>query len=698
MKYSLTFLLFAFLVQSSFAQNSVDSIKINHIKEVTVVGGLSGSFAMPMAVVNKSTLERNSFNTPADALRREAGISLTRDGIWATSVYIRGLSEQRLLFLVDGDRIQTSSDIAAALSTVDIASLEKIEVIKGASSVLYGTGAMGGIVNFVSERPTYSPTFHTSGKVASGFNTVNNLWTNSANLNFTTNQWYLALTGSFRTAQNAQSPVGEILSSQFHDASWGLKAGIKYSKNEEFLVNYQHVGAWDVGIPGVSSLKSFSSVRYKKVDRNQLSGEYIITDINDYLLKLSLKIYTQNIARDVEVYANPASTTFPKVLLLPSSLNTTTGAKVQSDWQFNSKQSLVLGAEGWLRNSQTTRLKFVTASDTLFSVFGEQPVANARMLDVGAFAHYSWKIVPTKFMLNAGLRLDYIRTENDSAFNPVFKYVVKKGVRTDIPNLARTTLFESGIVPEMAYAAHIDLLYNVSNNQTLSLSLANSYRAASIDERFKYIDLTADVHKGNPDLKPEKGTFTNLNYTFISPKLQVKADVYANYLIDLITEVQTSTTPKIFTNTNINKALFLGAELEANWNMCKHFSLLANASYTNTQDLDANRALPQIPPMSGFASLNYHSGKLFEASFSTLWAASQKEIAALETPTPGHIVYNFDVHSTPIQLNGTYLQLFAGADNLLNTAYYDHLTSVRSGGTKYYEPGRNIYVKAKFSF
>jgi hemoglobin/transferrin/lactoferrin receptor protein len=558
---------------------------------------------------------------------------------------------------------------------------------------------MGGIVNFVSERPTYSQLFHTSGKVATGFNTVNNLWANSANLNITTNQWYLALTGSYRSAQNAQSPVGEILSSQFHDASWGLKAGIKYSANEEFLVNYQHVGAWDVGLPGVSSLRSFSSVRYKKVDRNQLSGEYIITDINDYLAKLSLKVYTQNILRDVEVYANPSLTTFPKVLLLPSSLNTTTGAKVQSDWQLNSKQSLVLGAEGWLRKSETIRFVDRIMSATKDSIVVEQPVANARMLDVGAFAYYSWKIVPSKLILNAGVRLDYIRTENDSAFNPVFIYNVIDGVKTDVKNFSRTTLYTSNAVPEMAYAAHVDLLYNIVLNQTISLSLANSYRAASIDERFKYIDLGASIRVGNPDLKPERGTFANLNYTLSTKNVQVKTDIFVNYLTDLITEKPgTYLNRTAMINTNVNKALFLGAELEVNWNMCKHFSVLANASYTNTQDLDANTPLPQIPPMSGFASLNYHSGKLLEASFSTLWAASQNDVAVGETTTPGHIIYNFDVHSTPIQLNNTYLQLFAGADNLLDTAYYNHLTSVRSGGTKYYEPGRNIYIKAKFSF
>lgn len=696
MKYSLILLGLLFFVQTTQGQVIKDSLKVNQIKEVTVVGGLSGSFAMPMLVVNKAVLEANSFFTPADALQRQTGISLYRDGSWATSVNVRGLSEQRLLFLVDGDRIQTSSDIAAALSTVDMASLEKIEVIKGASSVLYGSGAMGGIVNFVSQRPTYSSVFHVDGKVASGFNTVNSLWNNSANLNFTTKQWYIALNGSYRTAQNTLSPTGEIPSSQFHDASWALKAGIKYAYNEELLVNYQHVGAWDVGIPGVSTFPTIATVRYKNVDRNQLSGEYIITDISDYLTKLSLKAYTQNIVRDVESIIQPQATK-----LYPSSTNSTTGAKVTSNWLLNSKHSFVVGAEGWMRQSETIRFKDKTLSGTKDSIVVEQPVANARMLDIGAFAYYTWKIFPTKLTLNAGVRLDYLRTENDSAFNPVFIYNVIGGVKSDVKNFPRTTLFAANVVPEMAYAAHVDMLYNIARNQSVSLSLANSYRAASIDERFKYIDLapTSPLRVGNPDLKPERGTFANLNYTLSAYKVQVKTDVFANYLFDLITEKSgTYLGRTALINTNVSKALFLGAELEANWNMCRHFSLLANASYTHARDVDANSPLPQIPPMSGFASLSYHSGTIIEASFSTLWAASQTDVAAGETTTSGHIIYNLDVHSTPIYLNKMYVQLFAGADNLLNTAYYNHLTTVRSGGTKYYEPGRNIYLKAKLNF
>jgi hemoglobin/transferrin/lactoferrin receptor protein len=57
------------------------------------------------------------------------------------------LREQRLVTLVDGNRVETATDLTASLSMVDVNDIERVEVIKGAQSSLYGTGAMGGIIN-----------------------------------------------------------------------------------------------------------------------------------------------------------------------------------------------------------------------------------------------------------------------------------------------------------------------------------------------------------------------------------------------------------------------------------------------------------------------------------------------------------------------------------------------------------------------
>lgn len=523
------------------------------------------------------------------------------------------------------------------------------------------------------------------------------------------------LTGSFRTAQNIQTPGGVLPNSQFHDASWSLKGGILYSENQEVLVNYQHVGGWDIGLPGGRSFPATASARYSGIERNQLSGEYIVSKINPNLKEIRFKAYTQNIIRNVEL--KPAD---PTVKMFPGSNNKTTGAKLTSDWRFTDYHNLKLGVEGWQRDAYTSRLTLKTTSDSTLIGTGDQPTPKALMFDLGVFAHYSWKIDPGKWTLNAGLRLDYIQTANDSAFSPLYQYTNHANVssmyqyestenpdaRYYVKNLPRRVTFVSSVHEDIAYAAHADLGYNPTAQQQLALSLSNSYRVASIEERFKFIELAGPKHVGNPNLKPEKGTFTNLNYTLSDNKFRFKADIFANYLNDLITEQSgtytyinatgSTVSEQAFVNVNISKALFLGAELEGNWQINNEFSLFANASYTHARDIDADSSLPQIPPMSGFASFNYQSKTQIGTSFSALWAATQNEIATGETATAGHIIYNLDVHSGNIDLNNSQLQLFAGVDNIFNTAYLDHLSTTR--GILKLEPGRNIYLKVKWGW
>ena len=514
----LTILLgFSFYTQARVLKSNNDSILQKEIKEVTVYSNISKMLTLPMVIVDSAALQKTTFFTPADVLQRETGISLSRDGIWATSVNIRGFSEQRLLFLVDGDRIQTATDIAGALSTVDMSSLNKIEVIKGASSVLYGTGAMGGIVNFVTELPAYSPTFQTNGKVGTEFNSANGLWANSANIQFTTNQWYLGLTGSYRTAQNMQTPQGKLINSQFNDASYGIKGGIKYGDNQEFLATYNHFEAWNVGLPGSKLFQTTATVRYTGMVRNQLSGEYIFSDISDVLKELRFKAYTQYIARDVENRLNPLK------VVLPSSKNTTSGIKGTANLYFNEYNSMIIGAEICNRNTKTLRLtvKDSIVADEVYSNFvATQPTPKSDMLDLGVFGQYNWKIDPGKWELNGGLRLDYIKLSNDTAFNPW--YQKKTSLKSSMyqSNNSNYTLDydirKVAFLPDnhidLGYSAHVDLNFYPSKSQRLSLMLANSYRAASLEERFKYIDLGVGIHKGNSQLKPEKGWFTNLSY------------------------------------------------------------------------------------------------------------------------------------------------------------------------------------------
>ena len=676
-----------------------EPVRVEEIREIDVfslkIPAETDLLALSGVLVSKEELEIPSLFTPADALQRKAGISLTRDGIWATSVNVRGLSKERILILADGDRIQTATDIAAALSAIDQNSLERIEVIKGAASVLYGTGAMGGVVNFVTEHPAYTSGFEVHGRAGTGFNTVNKLSTSDAKVQVSENNWYLSANGSYRKAQDTKVPGGVLDNSQFEDYSFGVQGGMTYDDSQELLVNYQRYEANNVGIPG-GPFRPDAKVRYRNIERNLLSGEYIFYDPLSVLNKFSIKAYTQNISRDVENYMEAQSLT-----ILPSSLNTTSGVKLLSDWDLLSPyHRLIVGAEGWQRKAETARYKITETETNKFTVRGEQPVPHAKMLDLGVFAQYSWKIHPRKLTLDAGLRFDYIQTKNDTAYDPVFTSVIQNGKETIDENITRKVLFPAGAAGEFSYAAHVDLVYKPMRRHELVLSLSNAYRAASLEERFKYIDQGVGtlLQVGNPDLKPEQGGFSNLSYQFTGSKFNLKADVFANYLFNLITAQQgIYNGVDALINTNIDEALFLGAEIEATYWLTRHFWATANAGYTRARDTKNDAYLPQIPPLSGFAELNYRLQKALTVSVSAHWATKQREAAEKETQTEGYAVLNAAIRSEKLKLNSVYLQFFAGMDNIFNTAYYNHLRTTRNGYAQE-EPGRNIYAKVQIGF
>ena len=682
-------LLLLFTLFSIANHIQADTIPHKQINEITVYSLSSGQFNLPGAIVDRKTIESSAFVTPADAFRTQPGISVVRDGVWTTTLNVRGMSEQRLLFLHDGDRMLSATDISGVLSTVNMESLERIEVIKGAGSVMYGTGAMGGVVSFIPQRPEYGSGI--SGKASSGWQTANSLWANAANLNFSVTNWYIALNGSYRTAQNMQTPEGKILNSQFNDASWGINGGMKYGDNQELLVNYNHFEAWNVGIPGSSSFPATATARYSAIKRNQLSGEYIFSDLSYMLRELRFKAYTQNIIRDVELKPNASNVT------LPASMNVTSGAKATAALYFNDYNTMTVGAETWLRDAETFRTKINIQNDSTFIYTGEVPTPKAKMFDAGIFAFYKKVIDPHYLKLNAGIRLDFIRTQNDSAFNRIFQYRRVNGERTDIPFQKNMTIAPN-VKNEISYAAHADIEYLPAKRHKFTLSLANAYRVASIEERFKYIDLGGAVHAGDIDLKPEKGLFANLNYSITKNKLLLKTDLFYNYLFDMIAEEKVSDSPLLYKNKNIDKAMFTGAELSMEWLISKQFKASAQAGYVYTRDVETGKPLPLIPPAHGLVSLTYFHPKYVDTTISMEWAAAQNEIADNETATPGYAILNIDFQSMPIKVQNSYVQLFAGVNNILDKAYRNHLFNNRPGMDKLYEAGRNVFVKLKWGW
>ncbi|HET9695153.1 MAG TPA: TonB-dependent receptor [Steroidobacteraceae bacterium] len=108
----------------------------------------------PVIVIDRDTIERSAANDAADLLRFHAGLDVARTGGpgQPTSVFIRGSDSNHTLVLVDGVRINPGTIGLPALQNVTPDMVERIEVVKGPRSALWGSDAIGGVVNVVTRR------------------------------------------------------------------------------------------------------------------------------------------------------------------------------------------------------------------------------------------------------------------------------------------------------------------------------------------------------------------------------------------------------------------------------------------------------------------------------------------------------------------------------------------------------------------
>ena len=174
-----------------------DSINYYQLKEVEIISTRYVSkikdISVPIEIADEKEILKNSGTTPSDLLKSKPGVSVSRDGIWGTFISIRGLSKNNIVVLVDGNRIETSNDIDAGLSLIDVNDINRIEVIKSAASSLYGSGALGGVVNIISQNGFYPESIKLNVSSLGSYNSVNNNSSGTISFNLGNQNWFVNL-------------------------------------------------------------------------------------------------------------------------------------------------------------------------------------------------------------------------------------------------------------------------------------------------------------------------------------------------------------------------------------------------------------------------------------------------------------------------------------------------------------------------
>jgi len=519
-----------------------------------------------VAIVSAGELRMREINTFDQALQTVPGVSVLRSaGTNVQAFSIRGSSDvagggvgNRVLLLIDGRPALTSDSGGALWSLVPTNFIDRIEIVKGAFSSLYGSTAMGGVVNVITRRPTY----HRQTRVETTFGFYD---LPAASIRYSDERGLInsiALSHSGRRGQisyllnfsRKQSDGHRQRSAyEFYDLYGKLLFDFQKNRNLEISLggtraenDYPHT--WlNLGQP----LRVIPKYQDDRQQKRAFNADVFYWALPSTRVKYSSRFYFyRNAARS---FFNENDSDWRANGNEPLGLRTNIDADkignlTQLDWALTPSHYLIFGLD-----TQIDRVK----SDPDSIMYGDRQVNN-----VAAYVQDEIEVTP-RLTVTAGLRLDH--------------NVLVNGKR------------QSQLSPKLA------AVYHLRDNLTLRALAGQAFRAPSIAERFFQKEISGGTSfVPNPKLKAER-----MNSLEAGSRLQVGEwlDIDAAFFYyrynDMIYWVEVLQSGHLFESIfqvrNLNSALMQGVELGVNFYWQPHLRLHAGYTYLDAQDRSAGR-------------------------------------------------------------------------------------------------------------
>lgn len=215
------------------------SLSITEEDEIVITGTSKATSIrrnpVPIVSINKQYLQQNLNTNIIDAIARVPGINAVTTGPNVSKPFIRGLGFNRILTLYDGVRQEGQQWGDEHGIEVDENTVDRVEVVKGPASLIYGSDAVAGVVNLLPANPPAEGKF--IGNLSSDYQTNNGLTSSSAMVSGNKNSLIWMLRGSYKAATNYQNKIdGRVYGTGFKQTSLSGMLGVNRSWG------YSHVG------------------------------------------------------------------------------------------------------------------------------------------------------------------------------------------------------------------------------------------------------------------------------------------------------------------------------------------------------------------------------------------------------------------------------------------------------------------------
>ena len=637
------------------------SIQLNQQTITTTQRTEETDFTRPeiTTVLTARDLRQRAPRTVPESLFGATGVWIQKTNHGGGSPFVRGLTGQQTLILVDGIRLNNATSRSGPnqyLNTIDPQSINQIEVVRSSGSVAYGSDALGGVVNVLTKTPEFSDSPTVAGSYFGKAATQGMEYSNRVELAYATRSITVLGGLAYRKFGDlvAGKGLGRLSPTGYSQLSGDVKARFKLSRHTIATVAYQDLQQDSVPVYHRVRVEYY---RYYQFNPQRRQLTYARLDRffgHRWLQSAQLTASWQRQTEGRQSQRNGSSTTVrERDRTTTAGLTILTTAEPSRFWQI--RNGLEWYADG-VRSSRTDVNTATGAALTKRCLYPDRASVNSLAL----FSLHTLTI--KRFVLTAGGRYQV---------NHIFVSETPAGTAT---------------VRSSAVVGNAGISYAVLPSVRLVGSVQSAFRAPNIDDlgTLGIVDFRYEVPNAN--LRPERSRGVEIGVKIRADKLSASLLGYHNQLSDFITRVRFNTDSiqgyPVYVKQNSAKSFIRGLEGEVEYELSRRTLWYAGATYTYGQNVTANEPFRRIPPLNGRVGLSYKRNGWW-ARTEWLWAGVQTRLAKGDIDdnritkggTPGWQIVN---------LNGGYrwkcLTISAELQNLTNEAYRTHGSGVDGVG------------------
>jgi iron complex outermembrane receptor protein len=619
--------------------------------------------SLSVVTVGKTKLAEAGATNLIDAIAKIPGISQVSTGGAISKPVIRGLGYNRVLTMVDGVREEAQQWGDEHGIEVDQFSAARIEILKGPASLLYGSDALGGVINIIDDLAP-APGAH-NGIFNSTYSTNNGLTASSLMLQGNDDGFVYRGRASYKNAYGFGYKDTTVPNSGFNELNFNGMLGLNKSWGYSHLTFSRfHT---NIGLVEDGEIMTQSEAKERRLSLPFQDITHYRTTLNSNFIlgKGQLKTvfaFQSNIRKEFEesmqepgLDLNLKSYTYDIKYNFPNSGN----------WQ------PAIGVQGMYQDNENKGHEFLI------------PDYNSN--NIGAFVYLKRNF--TKGAINAGLRYDYKKIDGkalDFEGEPVFT-----GFNNSFSNLSGSLGFA----------------YEILDNLVLKGNAGSGFRAPNIAElgangrhegTFRY-------EIGNSNLKQETSLQFDLGLEYTAEKVTFGLNAYANRIFNYIYPGNFNNETKPYENEDGSIAVLpvyryvqtnadlIGGEASVDFHLVQSLHFENSFSYTKATNRASDQPLPFIPAASINNELRFEPKiKGLADTYIKVGVTNtfkQTRFDSFETQTNGYTLLDAGIGTSIATKKGAF-NIWVTGQNLLNKTYYNHLSRYKLANI--YNPGRNV--------